>query len=316
VIVESRRSGRFLFVSEIAARSPERDVRAGARRFGWRLIAANNRPLGRSAQGYDSLADAQRHALVVHSRSIELATSVAFDADRGRWSWSASLDSVPVASCVHPYLRRFECRRALEQFLAGVRDSDPGLGNVRPARAEGARVRARPRSVHAGSTDAEDHLVRHVQLFIGADGLVRWRLLGGNNWELGRSAVGHAGSEACVLAVKQVQVGVADLVARIIRIAPGKWAWELRDAGNDAVASGRSFDRLIRCQQALAQFVSLIVDARVNPTVTESLSRRWRLVTDGRSAYARRSSLVRPASLASDHPDAEPARTRGARRST
>jgi hypothetical protein len=240
------------------------------------------------------LLEAQRHALLVHTRSHELATTVAFDDLRGRWTWSANLGNAPVAACVHPYLRRFECRRALDQFLVGVRDSDPGIAKVRPARLDGARPRVRSRDSRADAADAEDHMVRHIQLFVGADGLVRWRLLGGNNWELGRSAVGHRNTEACLAAIRHLQHGAAEMIGRTVRISPGKWAWVLRDASNDPVANGRSFDRLIRCRQALAQFVTLIGDARVSATVTEPLSRRRRTLDEGELGDVRR-IVIEPA---------------------
>jgi len=47
------------------------------------------------------------------------------------WTWTVSLDARPVAVCVHPYLRRIECARALRQFTEAVSAGVPAADGLR-----------------------------------------------------------------------------------------------------------------------------------------------------------------------------------------
>jgi hypothetical protein len=49
----------------------------------------------------------------------------------GLWTWNVTLENVPVAVCVHPYMRRVECLRGLTQFLTAVAAAEPSVGVVR-----------------------------------------------------------------------------------------------------------------------------------------------------------------------------------------
>lgn len=116
----------------------------------------------------------------------------------------------------------------------------------------------------------------HVQLFAAdATAPVRWRLLSGNNRDLGRGAATHPDAETCMLAVKQVQSALALLTPRVRRLPTGGWGWELCDDAGPVAANGRPFDRLIRCEQGLTQFVTRLADAPVRGPVMLSASRRW-----------------------------------------
>src|ERR1700754_936446 len=114
----TRRAGRFIFLSDARPRSErarsERDQRGDRRtgehyRIGWRVIAANNRSLGRSATTFSSLNDAVRAATELHRRPELITSGVLFDPSRGHWEWSASLAGQPAAVCAHAYRRRVEC---------------------------------------------------------------------------------------------------------------------------------------------------------------------------------------------------------------
>jgi hypothetical protein len=115
-----------------------------------------------------------------------------------------------------------------------------------------------------------------VQLFaISAGAGVRWRLLAGNNRESGRGTEGFSDPETCRVAVKQLQQDVTLLRPRLRRAEPNRWVWELHlDAVPVAVAA-HPFDRLIRCEQAVAQFVVQLQDATISPSLLISGARRW-----------------------------------------
>jgi hypothetical protein len=134
----TRRAGRFLFLSSAPLRSErgDRSDRAERRfdaqyRIGWRVVAANNRPLGRSATTFPSLDDAVRAATEMHRQPELITSGVLFDPELGHWEWSAALAGQPAAVCVHAYRRRVECVRAVSQFLTVVRDSVPDGQDVR-----------------------------------------------------------------------------------------------------------------------------------------------------------------------------------------
>ena len=120
-----RRASRFVYLSD----ADERVMPTA--RFGWRLVAANNRPLGRAVHAESSYADCLVSAQRIHDEVDRVETAVSFNATRGHWSWRASLRGEAVAVCVHPYLRRVECERALGQFLVAAGSTSPDEGVIK-----------------------------------------------------------------------------------------------------------------------------------------------------------------------------------------
>ena len=120
-------------------------------------------------------------------------------------------------------------------------------------------------------------MAAHVQLFTLRPGPeIHWRLLGGNNREVGRGAERYADVEAAIVAIKHIQLRVADLVPQVGRATPNQWRWTLSLDGTIVVASGHAFDRQIRCEQALAQFRLLFGSAPIGDGLMASGSRRGR----------------------------------------
>jgi hypothetical protein len=116
----------------------------------------------------------------------------------------------------------------------------------------------------------------HIQLFSRiATGPVRWRLLSGNNRETGRSADSFPDVETCRIAVKDVQNTLDDLQPSVRRTNSNEWAWQLTRNGQLVVVSGRGFDRLIRCEQGLEQFLRTVRDAEIGAPLMVSHARRW-----------------------------------------
>ena len=117
------REPRFVFLCD-----GRRDQRP-AGRYGWRLVAANHRPLGRGMVATESLDECRSAAHLLH-REVGRLDLTLTSAD-GLWAWHAALDDIPLAMCVHGYARRVECARGLTQFLAAARIADPDEGVVR-----------------------------------------------------------------------------------------------------------------------------------------------------------------------------------------
>ena len=126
-----RREPRFVYLSD--AESPGGDWRyVGVDpRFGWRLDAANHRPLARAARLCDSVVACREAASEVRDRRAELAVVFGADAERGLWTWRVALEGTRVAGSAHAYQRRIECVRAYSQFVAALDVADPADGVVR-----------------------------------------------------------------------------------------------------------------------------------------------------------------------------------------
>lgn len=92
---------------------------------------------------------------------------------------------------------------------------------------------------------------------------VSWRLLGGNNRELGRSAQVFGGLEACHLSALDVQQRVSLAIPELRSEASGRWTWLLRLDGEPAAVAGRAYLRLRECQYNLAQFIAFAPAAGV-----------------------------------------------------
>lgn len=115
-----------------------------------------------------------------------------------------------------------------------------------------------------------------VQLFAAAPGKpVRWRLLSGNNREAGRSALSYPDDAAARAAVAELQAVVDDLRGAVRRKPRNLWSWQLSLGDEVLVVSGRDYDRMIRCEGAMAAFRQMIVKAPIAQTMLVSSARRW-----------------------------------------
>ena len=121
----ARRVPRFVFLVDTANNALD------GTRAGWRLVAANNRPLGRAVQAEPAIEESRASALRVHRTAAAATRSAWFDPVAGVWTWSAAVDGFQIAVCVHPYLRRIECYRAMQQFVEAAQQADPEDGVVR-----------------------------------------------------------------------------------------------------------------------------------------------------------------------------------------
>lgn len=105
-------------------------------RAGWRLDAANNRPLGRGVSAHGTVDDCRRWLVGLRASANVLAQAVTFDVISGLWTWRVTRDEGVCAVSVRTYQRRFECRRAVSHFLDALVDADPQDGVVRIVRAD------------------------------------------------------------------------------------------------------------------------------------------------------------------------------------
>lgn len=116
----------------------------------------------------------------------------------------------------------------------------------------------------------------HILLYAATpDAPVRWRLLSGNNREIGRGLLDYPDAESSCIAIKELQRDVALLDRRIKRVEPNRWLWEVYQGHVPVAMAGRAFDRLIRCEQAVERFVGQLADASVTATVSYTAARRW-----------------------------------------
>lgn len=120
----------------------------------------------------------------------------------------------------------------------------------------------------------------HFQLYrTTAHGSVRWRLLGGNNRPIGRSALDHPDVPECLAALTDLLDALATLTGRVERQPPNLWIWRLALDGEDLAYSAHPYDRQIRSQHAMAQFLTRAAVARVDAAVMVTGTRRWRSVS-------------------------------------
>lgn len=106
---------------------------------------------------------------------------------------------------------------------------------------------------------------------------VAWRLVGGNNHELGRSHAAFGDYAACVDAVHLLRVAVdrLDLDIEILAApAAGQWGWQLTVDGTPVAVSCRWYRRDREADANLAQFLAAVPDAGIADVVGEQPPRR------------------------------------------
>jgi hypothetical protein len=93
--------------------------------FGWRMVAANGRPLAVSYQTYDD-ADAARAAFDRLVEEPDLVCEVSHPPGGVGWTWLVlSSDGTRSASAARDFGRRDACLRSYEQFISTLRTFAP-----------------------------------------------------------------------------------------------------------------------------------------------------------------------------------------------
>jgi hypothetical protein len=116
----------------------------------------------------------------------------------------------------------------------------------------------------------------HVQLFAQTGtSPVRWRLLSGNNREIGRGAESFPDAESCLVAVKELQTLVAEFAGTVRRDDGHSWIWQLTLGERLVATAAHGYDRLIRCERGMSQFRLELRNAALSPGVMISQTRRW-----------------------------------------
>jgi hypothetical protein len=124
-------TARFIYISDERSRSHWHDAPAAEVRVTWRVVAGNNRPLGRSARVFPSLTECVEAASRLHREIGRADSSVLFDVADGHWRWTVALGGQSVAVSAHAYKRRIECIRSLEQFVAAAASAAPEPDGLR-----------------------------------------------------------------------------------------------------------------------------------------------------------------------------------------
>lgn len=118
-------TARFIYISDERSRSPWHDGSPDDFHVTWRVVAGNNRPLGRSAMEFATLPECVAAATRLHHEIGWAESSVMFDVAEGHWRWAVALGGDSVAESAHAYKRRFECARSLEHFIAAAQHATP-----------------------------------------------------------------------------------------------------------------------------------------------------------------------------------------------
>lgn len=117
-----------------------------------------------------------------------------------------------------------------------------------------------------------------VQLYATAPGgQLQWRLLSGNNREVGRSALDYPDEQTCRAAVLEVQHELHTLDGSVRRMPSNLWVWQLAKRDTVVATSGRDYDRMVRAQDSMDAFLRGLRNAPIAPSILVSSARRWDL---------------------------------------
>lgn len=99
----------------------------------WRLVASNNRELGRSAFLYQSVEHARRHVERIMSASAELTIDAVADRPALRRGWVLSLDAAPVMTSARWYSSSSTSVSSAMSALAALQGARVLVGPARAA---------------------------------------------------------------------------------------------------------------------------------------------------------------------------------------
>lgn len=106
-------------------------VEDGAR-FGWRMLAANNREVARSASTFDDV-DVCMEAVASLRRDVVAGVVVASRTGRADWAWRLRIFGVDAAASSRTYQRRLQCEAACALFVELVPEAEVIDARVLPA---------------------------------------------------------------------------------------------------------------------------------------------------------------------------------------
>jgi hypothetical protein len=98
--------------------------------YGWRLIGANNRELGRSARSYGSYPVARGAVRHLQDHAGELVPQTFIDPATGRWWWRLELHNSAVAISGRWYERDHDSRAGMARFVTLIPAADVEDGFV------------------------------------------------------------------------------------------------------------------------------------------------------------------------------------------
>ncbi|MEW2396993.1 hypothetical protein [Streptomyces sp. NPDC046862] len=111
---------RFLYMVRGAHRDAHRDLRAVEPSVGWRLVGANHRELGRSAEVFAGLTECRASVLLLRERIADARVLLTTTEAAGGWSWRLEIDGHVIAVAGRLYQRQRDCQFNLGQFLKAV----------------------------------------------------------------------------------------------------------------------------------------------------------------------------------------------------
>ncbi|MFF3399003.1 hypothetical protein ACFYW6_10830 [Streptomyces sp. NPDC002659] len=155
---------RFLYVVRASQQRPDGEEKP----VGWRLVGANNRELGRSADAFGGLAECQAAVAQLREKVAAARVLLTMGDAAGSWTWRLEIDGQAVAVSGRRYLRQRECQYNLSQFLVAVPVALLAVGvTSRPRpRALPPRGPQRSRSTRAEQED-EGHARPHTGVRAG-----------------------------------------------------------------------------------------------------------------------------------------------------
>ncbi|MFD7441910.1 hypothetical protein [Streptomyces sp. NPDC059909] len=141
---------RFLYVVRVSPQRPD----GGERPVGWRLVGANNRELGRSAEAFDRLTACQAAVDELREKVAGARALMSMPDAAHSWTWRVQIEGRTLAVAGRTYLRHRECQFNLGQFLAAVPVAQLPEGMPNRPRLRGMQLPG-PARPGAGSTRAE-----------------------------------------------------------------------------------------------------------------------------------------------------------------
>ena len=121
-------AGGVAAVPPLAA--PPKAAAEGGSWYGWRLIGANNRELGRSALSFASYQLARRAILQLKQGIGRLVHHSTTDPRTGRWGWRMDLEESAVAISSRWYERDHDGRIGAAKFVTLTADAELAEGVV------------------------------------------------------------------------------------------------------------------------------------------------------------------------------------------